>query len=112
MELYFKPLYRVSATGQTFHVTKVTAESITERINNLKSFKKVQGNLDGVIKIIMHSKNPKEVKEELCNHYGLTDSQAVFLLRCDLSDMRDFCNKDRLVNEIDKLNALGRLLEK
>lgn len=112
MELYFKPLYRVSVTGQTFHVTKVTADSINERINNLKGFEKVQDDFDGVIKIVMHSKNPNVVKEELCNHYGLTDSQAVFILRCDLSDMRNLCNKDRLAEEIDQLIALGKLLNK
>ncbi len=110
MELYFEPIIKLSDTTQTFHVVKVTPERIDERISDLKCFRKAHVDYNAFVEIVTHSKNANETIKGLCDSYGLTNRQAVFFIRSMPSELRDYCDKDKLVKEIDSLNALRKLL--
>ena len=106
----FKPVIKLSGTAQTFHVVKVTPKSIDERISDLIDFEKAHVDYDEFVKIVTHSKNANETVKKLCKHYGLSDRQTVFFIRSIPYELRNYCDKDKLVKEIDSLNALKKLL--
>lgn len=112
MKIYLDPIVEECEDG-TINVTliKATPNNIDERIRNLGGFKKANFDVDRITKIIRKSNSSDEASEMLRKEFKLIRPQAKFMINVTLDELATFCAPNAWQEEIDKLNALKKLVE-
>ena len=112
MKIFMEPIVDVLENGTVNTVViRATPSMVENRIKNLDGFKKAKFDFDKIVDIIQGVTSIEDAIKQLRKEFGLTHTQANFMLNVSIKELSVFCNPEEWQIEVGKWKALKELVK-
>ena len=112
MKIFMEPIVNVLENGTVNAVVlRATPKMVENRIKNLHCFKKAKFDIDKIVDMIQSATSIEEAIRQCRKEFGLTHTQANFMLNVSIEELSVYCNPEEWRIEVGKWKALKELVK-